>query len=96
VLYAELPVDRLLKLPPPLVAVLALSDENVGRERREAAGDRPEVEVVHLLDALHADHLGTDIRRGAWRARSRSAREASEAQPLAREQRGFPDVLEEP
>src|SRR5206468_5318152 len=38
--------EQLLELSPDRVAVVAGTDEHVRRERREARGDRPDVEVV--------------------------------------------------
>jgi hypothetical protein len=43
------------------VAVLAFSGEDVSGQSREAAGNGPNVQVMDLLDALHAHHTPADF-----------------------------------
>jgi hypothetical protein len=61
VLYTVLAGEELFEVAAPGVAVLILADEDVGREGREAAGDGPDVQVVHLLHALRFCHLPADL-----------------------------------
>src|SRR5829696_993979 len=49
--------EEVFEVAAPGVAVFATADEDVGREGREAGGDRPYVKVVYLHDAFRADHL---------------------------------------
>ena len=45
------------------MAVLALTDEDVGRERVEPRGDAPDMEVVHARDARDVhDRAGYGVR----------------------------------
>src|SRR5215218_6551387 len=53
--------EELFEVAAPGVAVLLIADEHVGREGGEAAGYRPDVQVVDLLDAFYAGHLLTDL-----------------------------------
>ena len=57
----ELVPKELFEFPTPRVAVLLATDEHVRRECREAARDRPDVEIVHLPDARHGDHRAPDV-----------------------------------
>jgi len=61
--------DRVLLLQQPLqlvpggVAVPVPVDQHVRRQRRLRRGDQPDVQVVHLGDAVHAGQPGTHLGR---------------------------------
>ena len=69
VVEAEALTQQRLHVAPGGVAVAVGADEHVRRERGEATGDFPHVQVVHLDDAraLHqcrADRIGVEARGG--------------------------------
>src|SRR5919199_1333805 len=53
--------EEVFEVAPAGVAVLALADEDVGGESREAGGDGPDVEVVDLQHALCAGHPASHL-----------------------------------
>src|SRR5918997_1102355 len=53
--------EEVFELAAARVAVLATADQDVGRERREAGGDLPDVQVVDLRYALGAGHPAADL-----------------------------------
>src|SRR5437588_10655275 len=66
---AEALVQQLLEATPRAVAIGVGRDEDVGRERGEAARHGPDVEVVHLDDVRvggerRCDRIGIDAGRG--------------------------------
>jgi len=84
-------VQHRLHLAPRVVAVAVAAHEHVRRERREAAGDFPYVQVVNLDDAGLADERRADRLR--IEAFGRGLEEdppgrAHEREPRARHQRG--------
>ena len=60
-LEPELPGEHLLELETSRVAVVSAGDENVCGQSWEAGRDRPDVEVVHLDDALGRGHSPADL-----------------------------------
>ena len=75
VVQAELVVEDLLDPAADLVAVVVAADHHVRRERDEAAGDLPDVEVVDLVDAdVRRPSPGRSPRRRCPRAPPRGTR----------------------
>ena len=62
VLDPEAVVQHDLEVHARPVAVVVGAHEHVRRQRREAGGHLPHVQVVDLVDAVHADHRGADQR----------------------------------
>ncbi len=76
-----------LQLAALPVAVRIRRDEHVGRERRKARGDRPDVEVVHLADVVDVDHRAADLLcvQPAWRRLEQDPDRFAQERPRARE-----------
>ena len=63
VLELEALAQEHLELAADRMAIGAGGDEHVRGERREAGGDRPEVQVVHADDTLRGGHRRADLAR---------------------------------
>jgi len=61
VLDAVLAGKDLFEVSSSGVAILVATDEHVGRERRKAGGDGPDMQVVNLRYARNADHAPADL-----------------------------------
>ncbi len=83
--------EQLLELAPGGVAVGVALDEDMGRERREARADLPDVQVVHLGDAGVLGHRVADlldVELGRGHLEQHPARGAQEPDRGAQHQRG--------
>jgi hypothetical protein len=61
VLDTVLAGENLFEVAPPSVAVFVAADEHVGRERRKAGSNGPDVQVVYLRYARDACHAPADL-----------------------------------
>jgi len=61
VVDAEPLVDHLLELAPDAVAVISRCHQHVCRQRGEAGGDLPDVQVVHRVDVLVSGDREPDL-----------------------------------